>query len=69
MTRRQRINLWKKMSMCFDHHEREMIKQQQQEDGRWNWYGLADEADATSMDDDLPSAAEDCAKVKGNYEL
>lgn len=57
------------MSMCFDHHEREMIKQQQQEAGRWNWYGFADEADATSMDDDLPSAAEDCAKVKGNYEL
>lgn len=57
------------MSMCFDPREREMIKQQQQEDGRWNWYGLVDEADATSMDDDLPSAAEDCAKVKGNYEL
>ena len=36
-------------------------------DGRWNWYGA--EEDATGMDDELPSAAEDCARVKGNYEL
>ena len=37
--------------------------------GRWNWYGEAEEEDATSMDDDLPSAAEDCAKQRGNYEI
>ena len=61
--------------------------------GRWNWYGLADdwdesddieasknektykvdgrhpEPDATGMEEDLPSAAEDCAKQRGNYEL
>lgn len=37
-------------------------------DGRWNWYG-EEEDDATSMDDDLPSAAEDCAKQRGNYEI
>ena len=40
---------------------------------RGNWYGLADdwdkEEDATSMDDDLPSAAEDCAKQRGSYEI
>jgi hypothetical protein len=37
-------------------------------DGRWNWYGDGD-SDATSMDDDLPSAAEDCARQRGNYEI
>ena len=37
--------------------------------GRWNWYGEAEEEDATSMDDDLPSAAEDCAKQRGSYEI
>ena len=40
---------------------------------RGNWYGLADdwdkEEDATSMDDDLPSAAEDCARQRGSYEI
>ena len=36
--------------------------------GRWNWYGEAEE-DATSMEDDLPSAAEDCAKQRGSYEI
>tara|TARA_B100000965_G_scaffold396227_1_gene410845 strand:- start:1024 stop:1338 length:315 start_codon:yes stop_codon:yes gene_type:complete len=53
----------------------------QMPDGRWNWYGEAEEKvyhkvdgrhpepDATGMDDELPSAAEDCARVKGNYEL
>ena len=37
-------------------------------DGRWNWFGEAEE-DATGMDDDLPSAAEDCAKQRGSYEI
>ena len=37
-------------------------------DGRWNWYGEPEE-DATGMDDDLPSAAEDCAKQRGSYEI
>ena len=37
-------------------------------DGRWNWYGEGEE-DATGMDDDLPSAAEDCAKQRGSYEI
>ena len=53
-----------------------IIKQQQKaepelfrdQDGRWNWYGDGD-SDATSMDDDLPSAAEDCARQRGNYEI
>ena len=36
-------------------------------EGRWNWYGA--EKDATGMEEDLPYAAEDCAKTKGNYEL
>ena len=52
---------------------------------RGNWWGLADdwedekpsykvdgrhpEPDATSMEDDLPSAAEDCAKQRGSYEI
>ena len=92
MTRRQRIR-FKKVSACYDHHERiimeqdkkrkdmelsEIIKQQQEaepgmfryeeaESGRWNWWGM--EEDATGMDDDLPSAAEDCARVKGSYEI
>jgi len=37
-------------------------------DGRWNWYGDG-ESDATSMDDDPPSAAEDCARNRGSYEI
>ena len=96
MTKKQRVALWKRMSQCFDRHERTMIEQnkksridiigQNGNDGehyaevekaqlnnRGNWYGLADdwdkEEDATSMDDDLPSAAEDCAKQRGNYEI
>ena len=31
--------------------------------------GRHPEPDATSMDDDLPSAAEDCAKQRGSYEI
>ena len=31
--------------------------------------GRHPEPDATSMEDDLPSAAEDCAKQRGNYEI
>lgn len=138
MTRKQRIAFWRKVSQCFDRHEREMMEQQKKEhkfgpcqghafveqdegerrmdiigqngndgdhyakefvrqqqaaepwlfrhesaadlkdsvkhyddpiDGRWNWYGEAEEEDATSMDDDLPSAAEDCAKQRGSYEI
>ena len=98
MTSKQRIALWRRVSQCFDRHERAMIKEdkkmksridvigQNGNDGehyaevekaqlnnRGNWYGLADdwdkEEDATSMDDDLPSAAEDCAKQRGNYEI
>ena len=98
MTKKQRVALWRRMSQCFDRHERAMIKEdkkmksridiigQNGNDGehyaevekaqlnnRGNWYGLADdwdkEEDATSMDDDLPSAAEDCAKQRGNYEI
>ena len=98
MTKKQRVALWRRMSLCFDRHERAMIKEdkkmksridvigQNGNDGehyaevekaqlnnRGNWYGLADdwdkEEDATSMDDDLPSAAEDCAKQRGSYEI
>ena len=96
MTKKQRVALWRRMSQCFDRHERTMIEQnkksridiigQNGNDGehyaevekaqlnnRGNWYGLADdwdkEEDATSMDDDLPSAAEDCAKQRGSYEI
>ena len=107
MTKKQRVALWKRMSQCFDRHERTMIEQnkksridiigqngntgehyaeveKEQLNSRGNWYGLADdwdesdeiealkndkEEDATSMDDDLPSAAEDNAKVRGNYEI
>tara|TARA_S200000501_G_scaffold68113_1_gene59785 strand:+ start:902 stop:1198 length:297 start_codon:yes stop_codon:yes gene_type:complete len=98
MTSKQRIALWRRVSQCFDRHERAMIKEdkkmksridvigQNGNDGehyaevekaqlnnRGNWYGLADdwdkEEDATSMHDDLPSAAEDCAKQRGNYEI
>ena len=98
MTSKQRIALWRRVSQCFDRHERAMIKEdkkmksridvigQNGNDGqhyaevekaqlnnRGNWYGLADdwdkEEDATSMDDDLPSAAEDCAKQRGSYEI
>ena len=99
MTKKQRVALWRRMSQCFDRHERAMIKEEKKKmksridvigqngnDGehyaevekaqlnnRGNWYGLADdwdkEEDATSMDDDLPSAAEDCAKQRGNYEI
>ena len=118
MTKKQRVALWKRMSQCFDRHERTMIEQnkksridiigqngnggehyaeieKEQLNSRGNWYGLADdwdesdeieavkkdtykganytgrnkEQDATSMDDDLPSAAEDCAKQRGSYEI
>ena len=107
MTKKQRVALWRRMSQCFDRHERTMIEQnkksridiigqngntgehyaeveKEQLNSRGNWYGLADdwdesdeiealkndkEEDATSMDDDLPSAAEDNAKVRGNYEI
>ena len=133
MTKRQRIALWRRVSKCFDRHEREMIKvakrerrlgpcqahayeidddekrmdiigqngntgEHYEELNRGNWWGLADdwdtedewedktvketpvykganytgrnkEPDATSMDDDLPSAAEDNARSRGNYEL
>ena len=136
MTKKQRIALWRRVSQCFDRHEREMIKvakrerrigpcqahayeidedekrmdvigqngntgEHYEELNRGNWWGLADdwdtsdgwdesdeieaskkdtykganysgrnkEQDATSMDDDLPSAAEDNAKVRGNYEI
>ena len=178
MTKKQRIAFWRRVSQCFDRHEREMIEQnkkmksridiigqngntgehyaeveEEQLNSRGNWYGLADdwdkedvgednklsdyekkyghdgteannmalfeglrhqvkhqpketvgrelsdyekkygqdgtvannmameailmynyvarnkEPDATSMDDDLPSAAEDNARQRGNYEL
>ena len=107
MTKKQRVALWRRMSQCFDRHERAMIKEdkkmksridvigQNGNDGehyaevekaqlnnRGNWYGLADdwdesddiealkkEEDATGMDDDLPSAAEDNARQRGNYEI
>ena len=99
MTKKQRVALWRRMSQCFDRHERAMIKEQKkkmksridiigqngntgehyEELNRGNWWGLADdwdtedewtkEEDATSMDDDLPSAAEDCAKQRGSYEI
>ena len=130
MTRRQRIALWRRVSQCFDRHEREMIKVAKRErkigpcqahayevdedekrmdiigqngntgehyfcadkGNRGNWWGLADdwedepiketpkykganytgrnrEPDATGMEEDLPSAAEDNAKVRGNYEI
>jgi len=36
-------------------------------DGRWNWYGA--EKDAAGMEEDLPYAAEDCAKQRGSYEI
>ena len=26
MTKKQRVALWRRMSQCFDRHEREMIK-------------------------------------------
>ena len=145
MTRKQRIAFWRKVSQCFDRHEREMMEQQKKEhkfgpcqghafveqdegerrmdiigqngndgdhyakefvrqqqaaepwlfryestaelkdsvkqysdpldptfseepNGRWNGYGEAEE-DATRMDEDLPSAAEDCAKQRGSYEI
>ena len=96
MTSKQRIALWRRVSQCFDRHERTMIDQKKksridiigqngndgehyaevekaQLNNRGNWYGLADDWDkeeyATSMDDDLPSAAEDCAKQRGSYEI
>ena len=124
MTKKQRVALWRRMSQCFDRHERSMIREEKkkmksrmdiigqngntgehyEELNRGNWWGLADdwededplaeikrqqdaaepgmfrytganytgrnpEPDATSMDDDLPSAAEDCAKQRGNYEI
>ena len=63
-------------------HYAELEKQQL--NTRGNWYGLADEwedekvykvdgrhpePDATGAEEDLPSAAEDNAKVRGNYEI
>ena len=119
MTKKQRVALWKRMSQCFDRHERTMIDQEKKKEksridiigqngntgehyaevekeqlnSRGNWYGLADdwdesdeieaskkeddakyagrnkEPDATGMEEDLPSAAEDCAKQRGNYEI
>ena len=121
MTKKQRVALWRRMSQCFDRHERSMIREQKkkmksrmdiigqngntgehyEELNRGNWWGLADdwdkedeikkqqdaaepgmfrytganytgrnpEPDATSMEDDLPSAAEDNAKTRGNYEI
>ena len=136
MTKRQRIALWRRVSKCFDRHEREMIKvakrerkigpcqahayevdedekrmdiigqngntgEHYEELNRGNWWGLADdwdtsdewdesdeieaskkdtykganysgrnpEPDATGAEEDLPSAAEDSAKVRGNYEI
>ena len=99
MTKKQRIAMWRRVSQCFDRHERSMIKEEKkkmksridiigqngntgehyEELNRGNWWGLADdwdtedewtkEEDATSMDDDLPSAAEDCAKQRGSYEI
>ena len=98
MTSKQRIALWRRVSQCFDRHEKAMIKEdkkmksridiigqngndgehyaeveKEQLNSRGNWYGLADdwdkEEDATSMDDDLPTAAEDNARQRGNYEL
>lgn len=113
MTKKQRVTMWRRMSQCFDRHERTMIEQQKkksridiigqngntgehyEELNRGNWWGLADdwdtedewetpkadtykganytgrnrEPDATGMEEDLPSAAEDNAKVRGNYEI
>ena len=130
MTKKQRVAMWRRVSQCFDRHERSMIKEEKkkmksridiigqngntgehyEELNRGNWWGLADdwdtedewekedplaelkrqqdaaepgmfrytganytgrnpEPDATSMDDDLPSAAEDCAKQRGSYEI
>ena len=116
MTKKQRVALWRRMSQCFDRHERTMIEQnkksridiigqngntgehyaeveKEQLNSRGNWYGLADdwdesdeieasknektykvdgrhpEPDATGAQEDLPSAAEDCAKQRGNYEI
>ena len=116
MTKKQRVALRRRMSQCFDRHERTMIEQnkksridiigqngndgehyaeleKEQLNSRGNWYGLADdwdesdeieasknektykvdgrhpEPDATGAEEDLPSAAEDCAKQRGNYEI
>ena len=111
MTKKQRVALWRRMSQCFDRHERTMIEQRKkksridiigqngntgehyEELNRGNWWGLADEwdesdeieasknektykvdgrhpePDATGAEEDLPSAAEDCAKQRGNYEI
>lgn len=57
----------------------------QMPDGRWNWYGAEEEEeeirsfptvdgrhpepDATGAEDDLPYAAEDCARTRGSYEI
>ena len=105
MTKKQRVALWRRMSQCFDRHERTMIKEEKkkmksrmdiigqngntgehyEELNRGNWWGLADdwedekpsykvdgrhpEPDATGAEDDLPSAAEDNARIRGNYEI
>ena len=111
MTKKQRVALWRRMSQCFDRHEKTMIEQRKkksridiigqngntgehyEELNRGNWWGLADdwdesddieasknektykvdgrhpEPDATGAEEDLPSAAEDCAKQRGNYEI
>ena len=69
------------MSMCFDRHERDMINQQQQEDGRWNWYGFAEDKDelteyekkygqdGTAANNMVFENLARTAKVKKNYEL
>ena len=116
MTKKQRVTMWRRMSQCFDRHERTMIEQQKKKSrmdiigqngntgehyfcadkgNRGNWWGLADdwedepvekiekkdtykganytgrnrEPDATGAEEDLPSSAEDRAKVRGNYEI
>ena len=118
MTKKQRIALWRRVSQCFDRHERTMIEQARkkksridiigqngntgehyEELNRGNWWGLADdwdtsdewdesdeieasknektykvdgrhpEPDATGAEEDFPSAAEDCANQRGNYEI
>ena len=76
MTRKQRIDLWRKISKCFHHHEMKMIEQHKKDkrpDYETNYYEPSRrkdyEPDATSMDDDLPEALTDSAKAKRNFEL
>ena len=68
-----RGNWW---GLADDWDDEDEIKRQQDaaEPGMFrytgaNYTGRNPEPDATSMDDDLPSAAEDCAKQRGNYEI